>query len=215
MSEVALLFYSNYCNICKSLLTEFQKTPVQKSIKFICIDPENIRKKLPPYVKSVPTLVTTKQLVIGTDISRWLKQTATSNIKNVNKSRDSNTTVKQTGDDIGGYQPCEMNSNYSDNYSFIDIDASAKGTGGTTITHNFHMLDYDSQVNNGSLKIPGGPPGPPTAAPPYNRNQSGLSGSKGEFNQLQNKEDTDFMNKKMEEFIASRENDVPNVPARI
>ena len=49
----------------------------------------------------------------------------------------------------------EMGSTFSDNYSFLDSDTSAEGTGGSSITHNFSFLNNNSSgLNPNQINTP-------------------------------------------------------------
>ena len=73
--STSLLFYSNYCQNCKKIMKEVNKSEISPKIKYICIDSPNIRNKLPQYINSVPSLVvgTTNQIYVGNQILGWIK----------------------------------------------------------------------------------------------------------------------------------------------
>jgi hypothetical protein len=50
-------FYSKKCPHSKSFLEELSKTSFTSEFQFVCVDPGPNRPKLPPWLKSVPTLL--------------------------------------------------------------------------------------------------------------------------------------------------------------
>ena len=62
---------------CKQIIEEIKNSPVSLSIKYICIDSESVRSKLPHYINSVPALVVgeTNQIFVGNQILGWMKMT--------------------------------------------------------------------------------------------------------------------------------------------
>ena len=72
---VSLLFYSNYCQHCKQIVNEINKSPVSPKMRYVCIDTQEVRAKLPRYINSVPSLVVgeTNQIFVGNQILGWLK----------------------------------------------------------------------------------------------------------------------------------------------
>lgn len=215
MSTVSVLFYSNYCTHCKQIMQ--QTTKIKHILRFVCIDTAAVRSKLPPYVRSVPCLIEggTNKILVGGDILEWIKNREISqNTQQNSQHRNippppNNNVSSENGPNAWHFT--EMN-NFSDPYSFIDIDTSAKGNGGTAMLHSFEPLTGPTQVAR--QNIPGGAPGAPSMPVSYatpTQSQSNFNS----YGQIQNSEKQDALNRKMEQFMQSREVDVPNMPSRI
>ena len=41
---VSLLFYSNYCQHCKQIVNEINKSPVSPKMRYVCIDTQEVRE---------------------------------------------------------------------------------------------------------------------------------------------------------------------------
>lgn len=77
----AALFYSNNCGDCRKL----QQFKSYNGISKICIDNINVRKRLPSYIKVVPTVLINhkgnqKELKEGNEVSKWFSLIETSGI---------------------------------------------------------------------------------------------------------------------------------------
>ena len=217
-SATSILFFSNYCNHCKQVLHELNDSSLRTNIRFICIDSADVRKKLPAHVKSVPCLIVgqTNQTLIGSDILHWIKmKSKKQNIQisvPVQQNQQSSNTKGETGP--GAWHMCEMN-NFSDAYSFLNVDLSTKGNGGTSMSHSFEFLNgnpFDS--SSSSLSMPAGAPSRSSMPVSYS-NPTQEKSEYNSFGSIQNSETEDFMSRKMEEIMNQRELDVPNVPTRI
>ena len=104
---------------------------------------------------------------------------------------------------------------FSDMYSFIGIDSSAKGDGGMSMIHNFETIGGDTaKVPSGLGLMPGGAPSNPSMPVQYGNPVSNPIETSG-FGSIQMSEKSDILNKQMEDMMSKRELDVPNVPARI
>tara|TARA_Y100000389_G_C17318082_1_gene441579 strand:- start:342 stop:920 length:579 start_codon:yes stop_codon:yes gene_type:complete len=190
-----------------------QTTKLKHILRFVCIDTASIRSKLPPYVRSVPCLIEggTNKVLIGSDILEWIKHreiSQNSQQRNIPPPPNNNVS-SENGPNAWHFT--EM-SNFSDPYSFIDIDTSAKGNGGTAMLHSFEPLIGPTQVSRQNM--PGGAPGAPSMPVSYaapGQSQSNFNS----YGQLQNSEKQDTLNRKMEQIMQSRDADVPNMPARI
>ena len=66
------LFFSNHCNHCKHFLSSVSGTPLSSIISPLCVDNKQI--KIPPFVKSVPTLYIANQqrILTGDALLMWL-----------------------------------------------------------------------------------------------------------------------------------------------
>ncbi len=51
------LFFSTRCRHCQAFMEELIRTPFVREITAVCVDPSPTRPPLPPWLKSVPTLV--------------------------------------------------------------------------------------------------------------------------------------------------------------
>ena len=85
----SILYYSNYCNNCKNLLTIISKSSVKNNLHFICIDKRIQRNNktyiilennqeiiLPPNITSVPSLLLINNnytVICGDEILNHLK----------------------------------------------------------------------------------------------------------------------------------------------
>ena len=143
-----------------------------------------LKKKLPKYINSVPSIVVgeTNQIFVGNQIIGWLKmQPIIKNKEQRNyspKQAHSQPEAARAGqgqitshhqkkvvkEDTGpnAWHNNEMNA-FSDMYSFIGIDSSAKGDGGMSMIHNFETMGGDTaKVPSGLGRMPGGAPSNPS-----------------------------------------------------
>lgn len=192
-----LLFYSNMCNNSKNIVQSIAKSPMRDSIKYICIDNPRVRQKLPAYIKSVPTLVSGSKIIVGNQINDFLQ---ISTLVNRNKSTAPKVPVaqplKKTAEVEGpnAFLSSEMGCQFSDSYSFLGIDTSARGNGGDSMNHSFEFLNENPDT---------------TIA---NQNMNPMSSN---YSEIQNSDKSDELNKKMDEMMSRRELDVPNVAKRL
>ncbi len=150
----SVLYYSNFCDNCKSLLQTLSKSQIKDTIHYFCID-KRVKKPngtiylilengqeiiLPPSVTKVPALMLLNkghETVMGKEaILRHL--------------RPQDNAFNQKATNFNG-EPCAFSLNcgnlgvVSDNYSFLDQssdDLSAKGNGGTKQMYHYATLDY-------------------------------------------------------------------------
>jgi hypothetical protein len=151
-----LLYYSNYCENCKKLLTILAKTANSKDLHFICIDervrapnggfyimlPNGGKLDLPATITRVPALMLPNhgfQVLFGEQIYQHLQP------------KEEAMMMKATGNQ--GEPECFALSSgnhfgiSSDHYSFLDMSADdmlAKGGGGTRQMHNY--VSYDGNA---------------------------------------------------------------------
>lgn len=186
-----LLFYSNHCNNSKDIVKNISRSPMRGSVKYICVDNANVRRKLPAYIKSVPTLISGSKVIVGNQINEFLQ---ISTIIEKNKAEAPKAPMAQPQkepDDFGGpnaFLISEM-SNFSDPYSFLGIDTSAQGDGGATMNHSFEFL---TEKNDKTVA---------------NQNMNQIISN---YSEIQNSDKMDELNKKMDELMSRREIDVPN-----
>lgn len=157
-----ILYYSNYCENCKSLLSVISRTELVKSIHFICIDRRNQKNGktyvvlesnqevvLPDTIKSVPALLLLNdnyRVFYGDEIVKHLNP-----IEKVNREQATNYQGEPECYSIGsgsGFASCGGGV-VSDCYSFLDQDAdqlSAKGDGGLRQLYNYATLDHVDKI---------------------------------------------------------------------
>lgn len=145
-----VLYYSNYCDHCKKLLTNLSKSHIKKDIYFINIDKRKVNNgtiyviledgkeiSLPNVITSVPSMILFSRgnmLLKGDDIMKYINQ-------------QMETIIHNTEPD-----PFSMNFNSitSDSYSFLDQDPEelgAQGNGGVRQMHNYVAHDYNDQIS--------------------------------------------------------------------
>ena len=108
-----VLFYSNKCLHCKEFLTMLHKDEnLNKTVTKVNVDNPNI--KLPPYVKSVPSLIVNENnkpsLLVGSKIFEWFNNTHKKNV---------------ASNEIQDWDPCTM-SGYSDGFSYLENPETIK-----------------------------------------------------------------------------------------
>jgi hypothetical protein len=153
----SILYYSTYCNNCKILLQMISKWSIQKDMHFINIDKRVKRNNgatyillengqellLPPTITKVPALLLLNQghhVLFGNDINKHLepKQIAQANV-----------ATQHNGEPLAFSLSGSSYGVASDNYSFLDQDAtslSAKGDGGMRQQHHYASLEYIGQI---------------------------------------------------------------------
>lgn len=215
----SIFFYSAYCQHCKQIINELTKSPMSRSIKYVCIDSKSVREKLPTFIKSVPTLVVgeTNQVLVGNNIKSWVNgEYSRPNVQHkkveVKKQQPVRREEPVCEDGPGAWHNNEMN-NFSDMYSFLDIDTSTQGNGGISMAHNFELLS-DPHNSSSTQAMPGGAPSRPSFPIQYDTPMRDGNVS-SEFGSIQVSDKSDELNKQMEELLSKRELDVPNLPTRI
>lgn len=109
--ELGILFYSNNCSHSKLFLAQLYKSPINDSVKKICVDKDNV--KIPSFVSSVPTLIARgiNKPLVGDQTNAWLENICNS-YRNMGSSQGPKTQTQES--DLLSY--CF---NTKDNYSFI------------------------------------------------------------------------------------------------
>jgi len=153
-----ILYYSNFCPNCKSILQEVSQSTLKNDIHFVCID-NRVNKSngaiyivlsngqeilLPPSIVKVPALLLLNKghhVLFGSDIKNYfepkqvvLQQKATAN--------NGEPTAFTLG--AGGFGVA------SDNYSYLDQDSnelSAKGEGGMRQQHHYATTEHDDNID--------------------------------------------------------------------
>ena len=158
MSDL-ILYYSNHCNNCKDLLKELSGSELSKSIHFLCIDsrvqengktylvlPNGKKMILPPNIIRVPTLLSIQEngrLVSGMEIKQYLNSKITESVKVATQQQMEPSAFSFSGGGGG------MSSIVSDNYSFLDMDASdlsAEGNGGMRQLHSYVSVSDAGEI---------------------------------------------------------------------
>tara|TARA_Y100000780_G_C13691869_1_gene419881 strand:+ start:4212 stop:4787 length:576 start_codon:yes stop_codon:yes gene_type:complete len=147
MSEI--LFYSNFCNHCKTILQHLSRSKVKEGVHFICIDKrikkgndtyvilENQEIFLPPNVRSVPSLFLLNRgnaVVEGDDVLNYI----------IDRTEQVNNVETGNNGEPAPFGLNEFGSIVSDNFSFLEQtpdELMAKGNGGMRQTHNYACLN--------------------------------------------------------------------------
>jgi len=160
----SILYYSNYCDHCRNLLSILTKSNLLEKIHFLCIDKRIVKNSktyivtenneeilLPNNISSVPTLLLLKdkfRSVLGTDILEYFKPYI---IENNNIENNNKNTFNQEEPSAFILDSFNSSSNItSDNYSFLDQssdDLSTKGSGGTRQMYNYADINFVEKIN--------------------------------------------------------------------
>jgi hypothetical protein len=159
----SIIYYSNSCDRCKSVLTALSKSRVQDDIHFLCID-KRVRAAngsgawhivtesgekvlLPPQVNRVPALLLLNkghQVLYGEQILQHFQP------KNIALNNEATGFNGEPNAFALGRE--SMGSGFgvaSDNYSFLDQspdELSAKGNGGMRQLYNYATIDYVDKI---------------------------------------------------------------------
>ena len=71
------LYYSTRCRFCQAFMEELVKTPFVPEFQLMCVDPSPSRPPLPPWLKSVPSMVVlgeTSPRVGPGPVNNWLSE---------------------------------------------------------------------------------------------------------------------------------------------
>lgn len=154
----SILYYSNFCENSKILLSNISKSNVKNDIHFICID-KRIQKNnetyiilengqhiiLPKTITAVPALLLINQnykILLGNEITEYLKPDHNPIVQQKEISHDLEPTAFSMNNSIYGVN--------SDNYSFLDQNSdelSAKGNGGLRQMYNYASLNHNDKIN--------------------------------------------------------------------
>lgn len=156
-----ILYYSNYCENCKSLLQNIAKwNDIKNDMHFINIDKRTKKINgatyviletgqeilLPPTITKVPALLLLNKshhVLFGNDITKHLEPKQQLQAKTATSNNGEPLAFSLLGG--GGFGGVA-----SDNYSFLDQDAdslSAKGNGGMRQQHHYAALDYADNID--------------------------------------------------------------------
>ena len=152
----SILYYSNYCDNCKNLLSEISKSNIKKDIHFISIDKrinknnsiyiilENNQELLLPHtVNAVPALLLINdnyKVIFGDSIKEYLKPI--NQIKN-------NISTNFNGEPNAFSMDSGLTGVVSDNFSFLDQSSdelSAKGDGGLRQMYNYATINHNDKI---------------------------------------------------------------------
>lgn len=121
-----IVFYSNYCNYSKDIISTLSKSHLHKSLVYICVDDKNI--KLPNFITVVPTvyLNNEKRILVDNEISSWIEQ---------------NTQQSKGDEELMAYYGSSMGTGgFSTSFSFIE-----DGVKESDMISQYSFLDGPSQ----------------------------------------------------------------------
>tara|TARA_Y100000816_G_C26095380_1_gene579550 strand:+ start:1781 stop:2380 length:600 start_codon:yes stop_codon:yes gene_type:complete len=158
----SILYYSNYCKKCETLLQKLSKSTKKKDIHFVCIDNrvnENNKvyiilqngKKiiLPSNVNKVPALLLLdkqNEVMFGDSIQELLQPDF---YQEKHNDYSEQQFQQQQNQEPMAFSLSGNNFVMSDNYSFLDMssdDLNAKGNGGTRQLHNYVTIDQNNTI---------------------------------------------------------------------
>jgi len=131
MTNKDLLFYSNYCDFSKEIVTLITKRNLRGLVLLICIDTG--KYQVPPCIQCVPSLFTADRDRVFTDndLIQYLEEKA----KTLYPQEDSLQTFSWEGN------------NYSESFSFVNDDMN-----GNMTTKAYTLLDDHHAVTANKLK---------------------------------------------------------------
>lgn len=152
-----ILYYSNFCDKCKTLLQHISKSSVKKDMHFICIDKRIKRENgatyiilengqeilLPPTVNKVPALLLLNRghkVLFGNDISKYIEPVHVVSQQAATKNNGVPLEFSFASSGCGVA---------SDNYSYLDQESSelsAKGNGGLRQMHHYAAINYNDCI---------------------------------------------------------------------
>ena len=152
-----IIFYSNYCENSKKVLTELTKTQLKEELYYICVDKrtkhpngtiqiilENGQQiTMPPSVTAVPCLLLINnghQAIMGDDIIRHFQP---------KQEQLNNQATLNNGEPLAFSLGAANFGVASDNFSFWDMtddELSAKGNGGLRQMYNYATPDYLNEI---------------------------------------------------------------------
>lgn len=137
-----ILFFSEQCNMCKSLIQLLKSINMLQYFKCICIDDKNVLNRLPKEITSVPATIipSINKCLFGRDIFVWINSLRNAHSQNfnlsntpldvrINPTQNNIQQCTQTGQQKGpiGYVTQEM-SGISDTYAYTSVDAIPQHT---------------------------------------------------------------------------------------
>ena len=153
----SILYYSNFCENSKILLSNISKSAIKDSLHFMCIDKRIQRNNntyiilennqqiiLPNTITAVPALLLINdnyKVLLGNDILNHLKP-----VEEVHTQKATNNNGEPSAFSINN----SLTGVVSDNYSYLDQnsdDLSAKGNGGLRQLYNYATIDHLEKIN--------------------------------------------------------------------
>ena len=154
----SVLYYSNYCDNCKKLLSVLAQNKLKEEVHFICVDKrvighggatyvilENQQQLiLPPTVTKVPALLLLTQghhVLFGDQIYQHLQPRENNFSERIAGAENDPAAFSMSSCGYGGVA--------SDNFSYLDQSAdsmTAKGDGGLRQIHQYATLDYVDKI---------------------------------------------------------------------
>lgn len=131
MANKDLLFYSNFCDFSKEVVTLVTKKNLRPSLLLICIDTG--KYQIPPCITCVPSLLTASRDMVY--IEDGLRQYLEEKAKSIFPQEESIQTFSWEGN------------NYSESYSFVNEDLN-----GNMTTKAYTMLEDDIASNATKFK---------------------------------------------------------------
>lgn len=134
-----LLFYSNQCQMCQSLLRILKNENMIQYFKCICVDIESVRRALPQGINRVPTTIipSINKKLVADEIFQWLQSVKMSRLQHSNiqptvmqqqiqraqqnNNRNGNQQVQNRQTGPIGFVSQEM-SGLSDTYAYTNVD---------------------------------------------------------------------------------------------
>ena len=141
MAQQNILFYSESCIHSKNFINQLYQSPNGLYDTFLRINVLTHRHKVPPIVRSVPTIIVQNcnRPLSGEDCFKWITEMT----KSYNNRNNNNN---KTNGEPDSYQPLEMGSNFTDSFSFMSdtndgsVFTSSKGT-------FFHLNEDENTMN--------------------------------------------------------------------
>lgn len=145
-APIHICFYSNRCEWSKAFITELSQTPYKGEFRFVCVDPSPTRQTLPSWLKKVPTLVIAGEPEPKTDgeVFNWLKERQLK--EGGGRGGGGGGGAGGAGGPVGSLEPEPMISDagsaFGDSYSFVGMDTSAQGDGGSSSVGNMYGFSF-------------------------------------------------------------------------
>ena len=152
----SILYYSNFCENCKNIISKISKSSIKNSLHFICIDKRmqkdnntyivlenNQQIVLPNTITAVPALLLINdnyKVLFGSDIVQHLKP-----VEEVQVQKATNINGEPSAFNFNG----GFTGVVSDNYSFLDQNSdelSAKGDGGLRQLYNYATINQEDAI---------------------------------------------------------------------
>ena len=148
--EENTLFYSKYCTHCKNFIIQLKKNDLLKLFtKKICIDDPHVKRNLPPFLKEVPTIITSDyDKPIASDMAfKWISFKVKNNKpkQQIQGQNQENKPGQCSGDDL----QCFSFDNSYDQYGSLDNGSAYSGKADTNMLQkggkgSTGSIDYDS-----------------------------------------------------------------------